>query len=82
MPDKTIRREVLQALTNSDGMTERQLVVALRPNQPLTFDEEVERSAMISRVLHTLKSEHRAWPTAVGGSLVRWNITSKGKRKH
>lgn len=82
MPDRTMRREVLQALTASrDGLTERQLVVALRPNRKLTFDEEVERSAAISRVLHSLKSEHRAWPTETSG-VKRWNITTKGRRKH
>lgn len=81
MPDKTIRREVLLTLTNNENMTERQLMVALRPNRPLTFAEEVERSAAISRVLHTLKSEHRTWPTTKAGTK-HWNITSKGKRKH
>ena len=82
MPDKTIRQEVLQALTtNKKGLTERQLVAALRPNQRLTFDDEVERSAEISRVLHTLKSEHRAWPTTTAGQK-RWNITPRGQRTH
>lgn len=81
MPDKTTRRKVLQALTNSNGMTERQLVVALRPNRSLTFAEEIERSTAISRVLHSLKSEHRAWPTLKAGTK-HWNITPKGKRKY
>ena len=82
MPNKKIRQEVLQALTqNNDGLTERQLVAALRPNQRLSFDEEVERSAAISRVLHTLKSEHRAWPTTKAGQK-RWNVTDRGKRTH
>lgn len=82
MPDKTIRQKVLQALiTTREGLTERQLVAALRPNQHPTFDEEVERSAEISRILHTLKSEHRAWPTTKAGQK-RWNITPRGQRTH
>ena len=82
MPDRNVRRQVLRALTqNKDGLTERQLVAALRPNRTLTFDEEVERSATISRVLHTLKSEHRAWPTTKAGQK-RWNITPRGRRSH
>jgi hypothetical protein len=81
MSNSKVRREVLQALTQNDGLTERQLVAALRPNQRLSFDEEVERSATISRVLHTLKLEHRAWPTTKAGQR-RWNITPRGRKTH
>jgi hypothetical protein len=81
MPDKTLQRRVLQALTKSKtGLTERQLVAALRPSQKLTFDEEVERSAAIGRALKALKLEHRAWPTDKAEQRT-WAITSRGKRK-
>jgi hypothetical protein len=76
-----MRQKVIQALLKSKaGLTTQQLGVALRPNQRLSFHEEVERNATISRVLHTLKSEHRAWPTDKAG-VRRWDITSKGRRK-
>jgi hypothetical protein len=77
-----MRRQVLQALVSEKkGLTTKQLVVALRPNQKLSFDEEVERNATISRALHTLKSEHRAWPTKTATGGVCWSATSKAMRK-
>ena len=81
MPDQATRRRVLQALVNSKtGLTERELVVALRPSKRASFQEEVERDAKVSRALQQLKSEHRAWPTDKAG-LRRWNITPRGKRQ-
>lgn len=82
MSQRSLRRDVLQTLaTSKEGLTHKQLVAALRPNQRLTFQEDVERNAAISRVLQTLKAEHRAWPTDSVG-LRRWNITSRGRRSH
>jgi hypothetical protein len=77
---RSLQRQVLSVLASSKtGLTHQQLVAALRPNQRLSFDEEVERNATISRALHALKSEHRAWPTTKAG-LQQWNITPRGRK--
>jgi hypothetical protein len=80
MPNTKSR--VLHVLsTNEGGLSERQVVAALRPRGELSFAEEVEHSTQISRALSALKHEHRAWPTTKAGTQ-RWNITDKGRRKH
>lgn len=78
----SVRVDVLHTLsTNETGLTERQVVEALRPKKRMSFDEEVEHRTVIARTLRTLKSEHRAWPTKKAGTK-RWNITARGRRTY
>jgi len=76
------KSKVLHVLsTNEAGLSERQVVEALRPKRNMSFDEEVEHRTAVSRALSTLKLEHRAWPTDTANQR-RWNITNRGKRQY
>lgn len=75
------RISVLHLLSTNEGLTEQQIVGALRPNRRMSFAEEVEHRAGVTRTLRTLKSEHRAWPTRKAG-MRRWDITLRGRRQY
>jgi hypothetical protein len=81
MPRQPVRISVLHLLSTNEGLTEQQIVGALRPNRRVSFAEEVEHRAGVTCTLRTLKSEHRTEPTKRNG--VRcWNITPRGRRQY
>jgi hypothetical protein len=77
----SVKTEVLHVLSTGKDMTEQQVAEALRPQRQMSFAEEVEHRAAVTRTLRTLKSEHRAWPTKRNGER-RWNITPRGRRQY